>query len=242
MPAKDPWATLPQYAMDSIFADEELLNKLNSNQITYSEIPEMRDMLQWYQDSAQKGYFGDNFLADTYANCAVNLGTGQAAMAFLWDIWLYTDYDDTTYSYKREDFGIMPAFMGTCERGSFEGANCNIMLVTKHGKNVKEAMEFIDFMADPENYNIAFDGIYTHPVFKSMTTIKMTSQYLENKELIDELGLPSIAGRQIAGYAEAHGGQCIVEMLSNNIDIETCLRMMDQKRIAACRAQQVDGF
>ncbi len=29
-----------QFGMDPIFADEELLEKLNTNQITYAEIPE----------------------------------------------------------------------------------------------------------------------------------------------------------------------------------------------------------
>lgn len=242
MPAKDGWALFPQFAMDTIFSDEKLLEQLNQNEVTYSEIPEMRSMLEWYQSCAEQGYFGDTYMQDTYAGCAQALGTGKAAMAFLWDTWLYTDYDENEYDYSREDFGIMPAFMGTSETGSFEGGNLNLMLVSKNGDHVEEAKEFVNFMADPENYNRAFDGVYTRAIFKSMETNLETSQSKESRAWIETAGNSSIASRKIAGYAQGDGESCIQQLLAGSIDIDTCLSMMDEQRIEACRNQQIEGY
>lgn len=242
MPVKDDWAIFPQFAMDFIFRDEKLLEQLNRNEITYSEIPQMREMLEWYQSSAESGYFGENYMENMYADSARALGSGEAAMAFLWDTWLYTDYDENKYLYKRSDFGIMPAFMGTSNEGSFEGGNLNLIMVSKKGKHVKEAEEFINFMAEPENYNQAFDGVYTRKIFNDMKINMVTAQYEENRQWIEAVGNPSIACRRIAGYAESDGERCIQELLVGNIDVDTCLSMMDQQRIAACKNQQIEGF
>ena len=109
--AKESWPILYQYGMDPIFKDGDLLNNLNTNQTTYAQIPQMRSMLEWFQTAAQKGYFGKTYATDTWDYINEVLGEGEAAMVFCWDTWLYSDYDNDSYTYKIEDFGLMPAFM-----------------------------------------------------------------------------------------------------------------------------------
>lgn len=70
LPAKDSYALFPQFALDPVFADEELLERLNRNEIRYADIPEVRQMLEWYQESAASGYFGTDYMQDTYGGCA----------------------------------------------------------------------------------------------------------------------------------------------------------------------------
>lgn len=242
MPAKGAWSMFPQFAMDSIFNEEGMIEKINSNQTTYAEIPEMKNMLEWYKNSADKGYFGDSYMVDTFDYCTEVMGTGEAAMVFLWDSWLYSDYDSESFDYTAEDFGLMPAFMGASEEGSFEGPNCSLMLAPKEGKHVKEATELINFMADPENYNDAFEGITTIPPFKSMTTNETTPQYDDSKEWIAKLENPSVTTREVIGYSGSDTGKCIQELFAGNVDIEGCLKLMDEGRIKVCKAQKVDGF
>ena len=202
-----------QFGMDPIFADEELLEKLNTNQITYAEIPEMKSMLEWFKNSADKGYFGKTYMTDTWDYYGEVLGTGEAAMAFLWDTWLYQNYDSEAYDYTAEDFGLMPIFMGTAEKGTFEGPNIIMFTVPKEAKHLEEAQELIEFMGNPDNYNAAFEGVTTMPVFKSMTTMETTPQYEESKALIDEVGNSSIAVTEILGYSNTEGAKCIQELL-----------------------------
>ena len=81
----------------------------------------------------------------------------------------------------------MPVFMGTCDEGTYEGGNVNLMMANKNGDHVEEAKDFINFMSEPDNYNEAFDGISTAAVFKGQTTNVNSRQYEENKESVDKL-------------------------------------------------------
>lgn len=242
MAVKDVWPMLYQFGMDPIFQNEDNLKKINSNQIKYADIPEMTDLANWYKTSADKGYFGKSYNTDTWDYASEVLGNGEAAMMLGWDTWLYTDYDSESYTYKADDFGIMPAFVGTTKEGTFEGPNCSLMLANKNGKNVDAAIDFINFMADPENYNVAFDGISTAPCFKGQTTIQTTPQYDAAVDWVAEVGRPSIANPEIIGFSQNDGGKCIQELLVGNVDAAGCLKMMDDARIKVATAQQVEGF
>lgn len=242
MPAADSWPLLYQFALDPIFSDKELLEKLNSNQTTYAEIPAMKGMLEWYKNCADKGYFGKDYATDTWDYCSEVLGTGEAAMMFCWDTWFDTDYDNESYDYKSEDFGLMPAFMGSNEQGTYEGGNNSLLLVNKKGDKVDEATAFIEFCADPENYNQAFDGVATTPTFKGMTNNKLSSQYEGAKDSIAKVGNPSIAWGEVIGFSQNDGGKCIQELLVGNISVDDCLKLMDDERIKIATSQNVEGF
>ena len=114
---KDVWPILQQVAMDPIFENKDTLEKINTNQIKYADLPEMQSMVQWYVDMAQKGYLGENFAANSWDYGMDALGSGEYAMMFTWDTWLYTDFDKK-YPGEADKFGLMPAFMGTCEQGT----------------------------------------------------------------------------------------------------------------------------
>ncbi len=242
MAAADSWPLLYQFGMDPIFAEGDLLEKINSNQTTYSDIPEMHSLLEWYKTSADKGYFGEDYATDTWDYSSEVLGTGEAAMIFCWDTWFDTDYDSESYDYTSEDFGLMPIFMGTAEEGTYEGGNNSLLLVNKNGDHVDTAIEFVNFCADPDNYNQAFDGVATTPTFKGMTTNKLSSQYQGAEDSIAKVGNPSIANPEIIGFSQNDGGKCIQELLVGNIDVKECLKLMDEERIKVATSQNVEGF
>lgn len=242
MAAADSWPLLYQFGMDPIFKDKDLLDKINSNKTTYSDIPQMKNLMNWYKTSAEKGYFGKDYSTDTWDYASEVLGKGEAAMMFCWDTWFDTDYDSKSYKYKSDDFGLMPAFMGTVDQGTYEGGNNSLLLVNKNSKKVDTAVDFINFCADPQNYNQAFKGVATTPTFKGMTTNKLSSQYKGAKESIDKVGNPSIANPEIIGFSQNDGGKCIQELLVGNIGVKECLKLMDQERIKVATSQNVKGF
>ena len=153
-------------------------------------------------------------------------------MMFCWDTWFDTDYDSESYDYVAEDFGIMPVFMGTCDEGTYEGGNVNLMMANKNGENVEVAKDFINFMAQPENYNEAFDGVSTAAVFKGQTTNVNSVQYEENKESVDKLIRPSAAQPKIVGFNQGEGGKALLQLMSGDISVEECIKLIDQDRIA----------
>ena len=235
--AADSWPILYQFALDPVLEEHpEYIEQLNAGELTYAEIPEFTSMCEWFLSAAEKGYFGKNFASDTWDYCSEVLGTGEAAMLFCWDTWFDTDYDSESYDYTGEDFGIMPVFMGTCEEGTYEGGNVNLMMANKNGDHVEEAKDFINFMSVPENYNQAFDGISTAAVFKGQTTNVNSTQYEENKDSVDQLIRASSAQPKIVGYNQGEGGKALLQLMSGDITVEECIKLIDDDRIATMKS------
>lgn len=235
--AADSWPILYQFALDPVIEEHpEYLEQLNAGELTYAEIPEFTSMCEWFLSAAEKGYFGKNYASDTWDYCSEVLGTGEAAMMFCWDTWFDTDYDSESYDYVGEDFGIMPVFMGTCDEGTYEGGNVNLMMANKNGDHVEEAKDFINFMSEPDNYNEAFDGISTAAVFKGQTTNVNSSQYEENKESVDKLIRASSAQPKIVGYNQGEGGKALLQLMSGDISVEECIKLIDDDRIATLKS------
>lgn len=240
---KDVWPILQQIAMDPIFEDKDTLEKINTNQITYADIPEMKSMVQWYVDMAQKGYLGENFAANSWDYGMDALASGEYAMMFTWDTWLYTDLDQK-YPGEADHFGLMPAFMGTCEQGTIEGPNTSLLLANKNSKNAQAVIDFINFMADPENYNIIFEGINTAPVFKGQTSNISTPQYEECTQngVFERAHRASSTWGNVIGFTQNETAKCIQEAMLGTTTVDEALANMDRDRIAIAQAQQAEGF
>jgi ABC-type glycerol-3-phosphate transport system substrate-binding protein len=231
----DAWPVMYQYGLDPVFdspAGETLIWRLNNNEIKFADIPQFIAMLEWYKKAATRGWFGKTFVTDTWDYSAEALGKGEAAMILVWDTWLATDFDDTAWTYKRSDFGLMPVFLGTSDQGTFEGPNVNLTLVNKNGKNLQAAIGFVEFLAASANYNEAFRGIKTGPVFKGQTTNVPSEQYTEAKELIARVGHASAAQPRIIGYSQGEGGKAILELMRGAITVQQCAKLIDDDRIA----------
>lgn len=240
MAFKDVWPLLQQLPMDVMVKDPDTLAKLNSNQITYADLEGMPEMLGWYQKMAEKGYLGDMYTTNTWDGGAEALASGEYAMMYVWDSWVDTDM--TGYEDAVASMGFMPAFLGYPEQGTFEGPNVCMTFANKNSEHVEEAIEFINFMADPDNYNAAFDGFGTAPVFNGQTTNITTPLYQENVELIEKVSNSSIAVNSIIGFTQVDGGKYIQELMTGSISVEECIKGMDEDRIAIAAAQQVEGF
>jgi ABC-type glycerol-3-phosphate transport system substrate-binding protein len=238
-PTADSWSLLYQFALDPVFDSaegEKLLQRLNKNEIKYADIPQVTSMLQWFKRAADKGHFGKNFMSDRWDYMNEVLGEGEAAMVHCWDTWFDTDYDSESYTYSKNDFGLMPVFMGTSDNGTFEGPNVSLMMVNKNSPRVAAALDLIDFMSKPENYNKAFDGIATNPVFKGQTTHKPSVQYQEVKDLVARVGHASVAQPKIIGYSQVQGGKIVQDFMGGNITLQECIRQLDEDRINTLRS------
>ena len=214
-----------QFPMDSIVADEAALNALNDFSLSYADIPEMKKIITWYKVMAEKGYFGENYMENTASGRAEAMQSGKYAMMLGWDVWLYTDLKE--YADK---FGLMPAFVGTPENGSFEGPNLALLTVNKNSPRLNAALDLVTFMADPYNYNVAFEGLYTAPVFKHQVKSISTPQYVETEQLIDKLYYDAGARLRIRGFSLYDASYIQRYMQDPSYTAEQCLRDMDDAR------------
>jgi len=238
---KDVWPLLYQFAVDTMVVNKDTLDKLNSNQIKYADIPEFTDMIKWYKKIADIGYLGDKFTTNTWDGAPQALGEGGYAMMYVWDAWVSSDLEPK-YPGISDKFGLCPAFLGTPEQGTYEGPNVCLTFVNKNSEKVDEAIEFVNFLAKPENINIAFEGYATAPVFNSETSNIPTKQFIESKESIDKVGNSSIAWPRIIGFTQVEAAKYIQDLMIGNKTVEQCIEAMDQDRIENARAQQIPGF
>lgn len=226
-----------QFGFDPIFADEpELLASLNDGQINYSDIPQVRDMVQWIHDAADNGWFGENYLNTGWNEISSDLSSGNAVMTFIWDTWFYTDFEQGG-KYTVDDFALMPVFMNTVENGTYEGGNLNMMMVCKNGKNAESAKEFLDFCAAPENYNYAFDGISTVNCFKGQTTNIQSGMVTDSAESIAAYERISVAVSRIVGYSADDIAEIFNEMFRKETDVNGCVALMDEFRHTEASSQ-----
>lgn len=226
IPAKEISMLLYQFPLDSIVEHEDVLENLNNGTIGYADLPQLKTILKWYKTMADSGYFGTHYLEDDWDGMSDALESESYAMLLCWDTWLYTDFKGNP-----SDFGLMPAFMGVPENGTFEGPNLNLFMVNKHSDKLEAALDFITFLADPYNYNAAFEELRTAPVFKQQTDSISTPQYVENERQIEKNYRDSIAWLRIKGFSQMDA-TVIYEYIQKDstMSIEECLKQMDALR------------
>ncbi len=231
-----------QFALDPVFADDpEKLRQINRNEITYADIPEVADMVEWIANAAGKGWFGNDYLSCGIEDISAIMSSGEAVMTFIWDTWFYTDLAKDG-KYGVDDFALMPAFLNTADSGTYEGGNLNMMMVNKHGPHVDACLDFLSFCATPENYNAAFEGISTVDCFKGQTT-NIESPMITNASASVAANIrASTSASKVKGFSADDVAAALHGLFTGRTDEAGCIKQMDDLRIAAAAKQGVEGF
>lgn len=225
IPGASPTMLLYQFPLDTIVKKDDILRDLNQGRLNYADIPKMHTVVEWFCTMAVRGYLGEDYMRNDWNGMSDALSSGKYAMMLCWDTWLYTDFTGNA-----ADFGLMPAFMGVPENGTFEGPNLSLFLVNKNGAQVDAALDLISFLSDPYNYNPAFEGVYTAPVFKKQMASISTPQYVEAARWIEENYNDSVAWLNIRGFSQSDAS-CILDCMSReDYTVEKCLKDMDTLR------------
>ena len=231
-----------QFALDPIFADNpELLARLNKNEITYADIPTVWDMVDWLAGAGEKGWFGEGYADREWDDLSHAMASGECVMINIWDTWFDTDLEEGGI-YSKEDFALMPVFMNTEPSGTYEGGNLNMMMVNRQGDHVEEALEFLSFCAQSENYNQAFDGISTVSCFKGQTTNIQSDMVTDALGSISLHGRASTANPKIIGYTQQEMGAAVQKLFQGEVDVAGCVALMDEYRTATAKGLGAEGF
>ena len=111
-PVADGWHQTMLWTANAQLLDKiepGIIDKLNNNETTFAENENMIKELTQLKDLADKGYFGDNYLSDEFANAEGYLASGEYCMCFLKSgaITSIVANENNTEGYTEDDFGIM---------------------------------------------------------------------------------------------------------------------------------------
>ncbi len=238
----DGCSWMMQFGLDPVFADDpSMLQRINNNEIKYSDIPQVESMIRWISDAEVKGWFGDKYLETGMEDISSVLSSGEAAMVFIWDTWFYTDFKSGG-KYNVDDFALMPVFMNTVDGGTYEGGNLNMMMVNKNSEKKEDALDFLEFCATKENYNVAFDGISTVSCFKGQTTNIQSKMVTDASASIAVHERVSTAATRVIGYSADEVASALNKLFKKEINVSECIDLMDEYRLKEAQAQGIEGF
>lgn len=131
-------------------------DKLNQNETTYSESKEAIKFMENLKDSAQSGYFGEDYLSNVYDQSAEKMATEKYAMWFGW-VAIVNDIE-AAGGPSADTFGAFPCPY-TDDFSTVATTACGITrMVNKNSEHIEACKQYLDFLAREENLQIFYDG------------------------------------------------------------------------------------
>ncbi|MCD9024904.1 ABC transporter substrate-binding protein [Cohnella silvisoli] len=242
MAFRDIWPIGLEYGLDTVVAqDDSRIVRLNRNQLTLPQIPEMLQLLNWYNRLAQSGDLGPSFETNNWDGQADALASGKYAMAIGTDTFLYNELQ-VNHPGASDDFGLMPFYFGFNERGSYARNDLVAMYVNQKSKYFKEAMDFVDMSANPEKINEIYDGVYTEPLFKTLRTNKLTPEYADVLATGQSDRIVPASANLIIGFSPIDLAVPLQEMMLGETTPEQTLQAIENIRYSTAQNQGTPGF
>lgn len=147
----------PLFELGSYYATlhEDLYEKLNKNEMSVAEIPELLTVIQQLQEFAELGYFGDNFMSQSVEGAKEAFAKGEIAMYNNdsgWASELESEFPETA--------GNVGFFVAPWADNQTVSCNptCNAYFINKNSEYAEEAKGFLSFLAEHDNLQRILDG------------------------------------------------------------------------------------
>lgn len=150
-------------AMSNVLRDQpDLIEKLNTNQITFDQVPGYVDALQKQKDLLDKGYLNDDLFSASYDMALEQVATGSSAMIFQAD-WAIGPLLE---KYPDAEIGMFPL---PWDGNNFTGfSDPNGLYVLKNSKNVEAAKGFVQYFSSEEVLTKYFNTVKSIPTWTGL--------------------------------------------------------------------------
>lgn len=159
-PMADGWHQTMLFAeTGQVFEKREpgTVEKLNNNEITFTQIDEMRLALDQIQSLAEKGYMGQNFATDSYDNAVGYLADGEYAMCMLKPGMIDSIISsEMNKGFTKEDFGIM--LIPICDNQILNiHPTTPSKYISKESGNIASAKLYLQYIAAKDSVQYVID-------------------------------------------------------------------------------------
>ncbi len=158
-PTQNGWhQVLPLFESGPMYAKNHpgLYEKMNNNEMNLDDIPELLTIVKQLKEFSDLGFYGENFLSDTFENAKAAFANREVAMVLVEAGWAFEVIAEHP-EMKLEQMGI---FTMPWADNQMVGVNpaSNAYFINKNSKNAEAALEFFRFLARPENLQKRFEG------------------------------------------------------------------------------------
>ncbi len=166
---KDSW--VPQVLMTDNFAKalgaekaQEYADKLLNNEMKWTDIPEMAEIIDKYLELYEKGYVNDNFTSATYDDAIASVADGSAAMHFNGDFFAASVLEAN----PEANVGMFAISMKDGVDVVTENMSSPGFVVYKDSENMDAVKKVLNLWSTPEYANLYFADRPGFPAFKDV--------------------------------------------------------------------------
>lgn len=241
--AKDPWVVgnMTSGAMQkALEKDPDLIEKINTNKIKYSEVPGFVEVLSDLREWNEKGYLGPNTMADSWDGEYEALAEGKCGVTVgltTWDVIL-----EERYPGMADNIEMIPFYIGDSD--TFFAGTTAQWYIPNTGKHIDIVKDLFRFIAEQENLNE-----YYQAMGEASTPWKGIEAdcLAPTKQVVDKLTSGEYSyhfGHNNLVEGQDFEGLCKVaqEVLIGNMTAEEGAKAYDQMWEQIARALGLEGF
>jgi len=174
-PVSDGWHHVLWFAeMGCAYEKTEpgLVDKLNNNETKFADSAVMKTAIEQIKEMADKGYWGENYMADVYTDQPAKMASGEYAMTIA-NQGLPQQVADIGGDLTADDIGffVMPIVDNQMLNVNPVGPT---RFIYSGSKNIEAAKQYLAFLAEPENLQYMIDNV---PKFQTLPFSGVTPKY-----------------------------------------------------------------
>lgn len=221
--------------------DADLVNKFNTNQLHYSDSESFKAMLEDVSAWAEAGYFGDNFMSQTWDGMMDAVANDECGFSIGLTSWLTTM--DTTYGEGTSDkLELIPYFIGMND--TIYQSTCCELYISKNTENLDVCKHFLNWCCQEENLQQFYDGIGSASIFNDIISNNMCGS---TQKLMEQISNGTY-GLHVAHNAVVRGQDwdalcsLMQEVYMGDLTPEDFCTQYDDFRNSICVSLEMEGF
>lgn len=220
-----------------------IVDDLNNNKTTFAETKEFKTALDQVNGLAKKGYFGDNYLSDEFADMATYMGSGEFAMSACKAGAVAEIVEASGGTYTEDDFGFM--LYPVMDNDVLNEHPCGPSRFIYSGSdNQEEAKQYLEYIAtkesiqhmvdnEPRVENLPFDA-GQDPAYSDYT-----------QEFLDSFDKKGVVLQDSIKYLNPQWmevGQDMVSMFIGDMTSEDVLKAIDTRRASQAESAEDEAW